>query len=53
METYDETMEYTRQAKRDFTAVGRAWFFYFAVSHCGCISGEFSGWNRWWNMAGE
>ena len=32
METYDETMEYTRQAKRDFAAVGRAWFFYFAVS---------------------
>ena len=22
----------TRQAKRDFAAVGRAWFFYFAVS---------------------
>ena len=32
METYDETMEYNRQAKRDFAAVGRAWFFYFAVS---------------------
>ena len=32
METYDETMEYTRQAKRDFAAVGRSWFFYFAVS---------------------
>ena len=25
-------MEYNRQAKRDFAAVGRAWFFYFAVS---------------------
>ena len=25
-------MEYTRQAKRDFSAVGKAWFFYFAVS---------------------
>ena len=32
METYDETIEYTVQAKRDFGAVGRAWFFYFIVS---------------------
>ena len=34
-------MEYTRQAKRDFAAIGRAWFFYFAVSLAVVISGEF------------